>query len=175
MPHSLRLEVLAKHHMRKEFYCGNESLDQYLRAQAGQDMRRKANAVFVLVPEENTAHILGYFTLCACGLAPGEIPEDVRGYLPRYPQVSAILLGRLAIQKSMQGRGLGGILLAHALRRVWESVESIGSSMVVVDVLDEKAASFYRAHGFLQLHDSMRLILPMRTIGQLIRKPDQDD
>jgi ribosomal protein S18 acetylase RimI-like enzyme len=112
--------------------------------------------------------IAGYFTLCACGLAPGTIPEEARKHLPRYPQVSATLLGRLAVKAELQGRGLGSILLAEALRKAYENAAVVGSSMVVVDAIDERAAEFYRAHGFKRLPEAMRLVLPMRTIGGLL-------
>ena len=163
-----RIEPLGKQHDRDAFRCGVESLDNYLKTQASQDMRRKANAVFVLVPERAPATIAGYFTLCACGLAPGTIPEEASEHLPRYPQVSATLLGRLAVNAELQGRGLGSVLLAEALRKAYGNAAVVGSSMVVVDAIDERAAEFYRSHGFIRLPQSMRLILPMRTIGGLV-------
>jgi GNAT superfamily N-acetyltransferase len=163
-----RLETLGKQHDRDRFRCGVESLDAYLKTQASQDMRRKANAVFVLVPEDSPGRIAGYFTLCAYGLSPGAIPEAARKHIPRYPQVSATLLGRLAVSADLQGHGLGAILLAQALRKAYENAAVVGSSMVVVDAIDERAARFYRAHGFIPLPDSMRLVLPMRTIGALM-------
>lgn len=163
-----RLEPLGRQHAREEFCCGVESLDAYLKMQASQDMRRKANAVFVLTPAKIAAQICGYFTLCSYGLAPGSVPDEARRHIPRYPQVSATLLGRLAVHQEMQGCGLGAILLAEALRKAYENAYVVGSSMVVVDAIDEQAAKFYTAHGFLRLPESMRLVLPMRTIAELI-------
>jgi GNAT superfamily N-acetyltransferase len=164
-----RLEPLSRHHDRNGFHCGVESLDLYLKTQASQDMRRKANAVFVLAPKNSPCLIAGYFTLCAHGLAPGAIPEEARKHLPRYPMVSSTLIGRLAVATEFQSRGLGAILLAKALAKAYESADRVGSSMVVVDAIDERAARFYSAHGFIQLTDSMRLILPMRTVAALIQ------
>ena len=163
-----RVQPLAKQHHRDAFSCGVQSLDHYLKSQASQDIRRKANAVFVLVPVDSPATIAGYFTLCACGLAPGTIPEAARAHLPRYPQVSATLLGRLALDAAFQGQGLGAALLAQALRKAYENSTVVGSSMVVVDAIDEPAAGFYRAHGFIPMPESMRLVLPMRTIAGLL-------
>jgi predicted GNAT family N-acyltransferase len=160
-----RIEPLGRQHDRAGFCCGVESLDGYLKTQASQDMKRKANAVFVLVAEESAEKIAGYFTLCAYGLAPGEVPEEARKHIPRYPQVSATLLGRLAVSVELHGRGLGGILLAEALRKAYENSAVVGSSMVVVDAIDDRATRFYRAHGFIRLPESMRLVLPMRAIG----------
>jgi GNAT superfamily N-acetyltransferase len=143
------------------------SLDDYLRVQATQDVRRKANAVFVLAAAAEPRTILGYFTLCALGLAPGSIPEQARKHLARYPLVSATSIGRLAISQTHRGQGLGGVLLARALRLAYENADVVGSSMVVVDAIDENAASFYQAHGFIRLPDSQRLVLPMHTVARL--------
>ena len=162
------LEPLGSNHDRAAFHCGVERLDLYLKTQASQDMRRKANAVFVLLPEDTPSLIAGYFTLCAYGLAPGTIPEAARKHIPRYPMVSATLLGRLAVSREFQGQGLGSILLAKALAKAYENAVQVGSSMVVVDAIDERAAKFYAAHGFIQLPESMRLVLPMRTIAAMI-------
>jgi len=164
-----RVEPLGKHHDRDGFRCGVDSLDAYLMTQASQDVRRKANAVFVLIHEDSPIAIAGYFTLCAFGLSPGAIPEAARKHLPRYPVVSATLLGRLAIHQEHQGRGLGSMLLSVALRKAYENADVVGSSMIVVDAIDERAARFYGAHGFIQLPESMRLVLPMRTIAELMR------
>lgn len=160
-----RLELLGKQHDRSSFSCGIESLDQYLKTQASQDLRRKANAVFVLVPIADSWTILGYFTLCAYGISPGVIPEAARKHIPKYPMVSATLIGRLAIHRDFQGKGLGSRLLAAALRKAYENSAVVGSSMVVVDAIDERAVQFYREHGFIKLPESMRLILPMGTIA----------
>jgi GNAT superfamily N-acetyltransferase len=131
-------------------------------------MRRKANAVFILVPEDSPGTISGYFTLCAYRLSPGTVPEAAQKHLPRYPVVSATLMGRLAVGSTLQGRGLGSVLLAKALAKAYENAGVVGSSMVVVDAIDERAARFYRAHGFIQLPEAMRLVLPMRTIAGLM-------
>lgn len=162
------VEPLAERHDRVRFTCGVESLDRYLKTQASQDIRRKANAVLVMVAPREPSRILGYFTLCACGLSQGAVPEGTRRHLPRYPQVSATLLGRLAVDRDHQGRGIGGLLLARALRLAYLNTAAVGSCMVVVDALDDNAALFYARHGFIRLPDSMRLILPMATVGKLI-------
>jgi len=161
----LQIVLLDEKHDRGSFTCGVESLDRYLKTQAGQDVRRKANAVFVLGARDDPARILGYYTLCAMGISQGEVPEAARTHVPRYPLVSATLIGRLAVARDRQGQRLGAVLLADALQRAFESASTVGSSMVVVDALDEPAAGFYAAHGFVRLPDSLRLVLPMRLAG----------
>ncbi len=158
----LRIALLGEEHDRGDFTCGVESLDRYLKTQAGQDVRRKVNAVFILSEVSEPSHVLGYYTLCAMVISQGDVPEAARKHVPRYPLVSATLIGRLAVAKERQGQRLGAVLLADALGRAFDSAGTIGSSMVVVDALDEAAAGFYAAHGFVRLPDSLRLVLPMR-------------
>ncbi|MBI3275233.1 MAG: GNAT family N-acetyltransferase [Methylocystis sp.] len=165
----LEIALLDERHDRAGFNCGVESLDRYLKTQAGQDVRRKANGVFVLTERREPSRILGYYTLCAMALSQGDVPEAARKHVPRYPLVSATLIGRLAVSKGQQGRGLGAILLADALRRAIESASTVGSSMVMVDALDESAAQFYATHGFVHLTDSLRLVLPMRLAAGMAK------
>ena len=166
----LRVALLDKHHDRSGFSCGVESLDRYLQTQAGQDVRRKANAVFVLSDVADPACILGFYTLWAMAIRQGNVPEAARKHTPRYPLVSATLIGRLAVATERQGQRLGAVLLADALQRAFESAGTVGSSMVVVDALDETAASFYAAHGFVRLPDSLRLILPMSLASGMFER-----
>jgi GNAT superfamily N-acetyltransferase len=162
------LVPFGRGHDRDGFVCGVESLDRYFRTQASQDVRRRANSVFVLARPARPAEVVGYFTLCAIGLPPSDVPDAVRKHLPRYPQVSATLLGRLAIAQGEQGRGIGSGLLSWALTKAWRNAAVVGSCMVVVDALDESAVKFYEAHRFERLPGSMRLILPMRTLDGLV-------
>jgi predicted GNAT family N-acyltransferase len=161
-PQDLRVALLDERHDRADFTCGVESLDRYLKTQAGQDVRRKANAVFVLTERVEPTRVLGYYTLCATALSQGDIPETARKHIPRYPLVSATLLGRLAVANNRQGQRLGAILLADAVQRAFGNANTVGSSMIVVDALGEVATNFYAAHGFVRLPDSLRLVLPMR-------------
>lgn len=162
----LRIAVLNDAHDRIGFTCGVESLDRYLKIQAGQDVRRKANAVFVLSREAVPDRVLGYYTLCAMAVSQGEVPEAARKHVPRYPLVSCTLIGRLAVARDQQGQRLGSILLADALQRAFGSADTVGSSMMIVDALDEAAAGFYAAHGFVRLPDSLRLVMPIRQAGR---------
>jgi predicted GNAT family N-acyltransferase len=161
----LQITPLDDAHDRNGFTCGVAALDAYLKTQAGQDVRRKANAVFILSARTEPNLVLGYYSLSALSIAHGEVPETARKHVPRHPLVSATLIGRLAVAKARQGEKLGAVLLADALRRSFDSASTVGSSMVVVDAVNESAAGFYAAHGFVRLPDSPRLVLPMRLVG----------
>ena len=92
----LKIEPFGSHHNRAGFACGVESLDRYFKIQANQDVKRKINGVFVVFDPLEPAEVLGYYTLCASALTQGDVPVSVRKHIPRYPLVSATLLGRLA-------------------------------------------------------------------------------
>lgn len=113
----VRISLLDGQHDRMGFNCGVPSLDHYLKTQASQDLRRKANGVFVLTEAYRPARILGYYTLCALAVSQSDVPEAARKHVPRYPMVSATLIGRLAVAQDRQGQRLGAVLLADALRR----------------------------------------------------------
>jgi len=91
---------LGSSHDRAGFACGVDSLDRDLKAQAGQDIGRKANAVFVLSLETEPERVLGYYTLCAMAISLAEVPEAAWKHIPRYPLVSCTLIGRLAVAKA---------------------------------------------------------------------------
>jgi GNAT superfamily N-acetyltransferase len=164
----LRIEALASHHDREGLACGVDSLDRYLRTRASQDVRRRANGVFILVEPDKPGVVLGYYTLCATALAQGDVPAAARKHVPRYPLVSATLVGRLAVSEARQGERLDTMLLADAVQRAHASATTVGSSMLVVDAINERAAAFYEGSGFVRLPDSLRLALPMHTIRRLV-------
>ena len=165
-PQSLRVEVLGIQHDRTSFDSGVEPLDRYFEMQAGQDARKRMAAPFVLVLGEGT--VAGYYTLSSTAVSVAEWPTQIVRKLPRYPLVPATLLGRLAVDRRLQGRGYGRYLLADALFR---SVRSeIATFAVVVDAKDENARRFYLREGFLPFLDQpLRLFRPMADIVDLFK------
>jgi GNAT superfamily N-acetyltransferase len=161
-----RVEVLGPQHNRASFESGVESLDRYLRVQAGQDARKNMAAPFVLVLPGGA--IGGYYTLSATAVNLAELPAQTARKLPRYPLVPATLLGRLAVDRRHQGKGYGRFLLADALLR---SVRSeIASFAVIVDAKDENARRFYERESFLPFPDQpMKLFRPMADIVKLFK------
>ena len=162
-----RIEPLAKHHDRDGFSCGSAPLDRYLRQQARQDAAKRVAAPFVLVAPP-ALPILGYYTLSASVVAAHELPDDLARKLPRYPQLPVTLLGRLAVDQRLKGKGMGEFLLMDALRRSLEAAASIAAMAVLVEAKDAAAEAFYRHFSFLPLQQQpMRLYLPMKTVVEL--------
>jgi GNAT superfamily N-acetyltransferase len=184
------IEPLSAEHDRSRFVSGSEALDRYFREQASQDIKRRIATCFVAVGCETQARtgparpskpsgtqrdfaepssvvrvsslrdVAGYYTLTATSVAlSGFAPEIVKA-LPRYPVVPVGLLGRLAVARHYQGQGLGGILLADALKRT--SRAEFGVFAMVVDAKDGAARRFYEHYGFTLLPgEGRRLCLPI--------------
>jgi GNAT superfamily N-acetyltransferase len=166
-----RIESLSVKHDRAAFSCGVEALDRYLQKQAGQDVSRRVAAVFVIAPDGTT--IAGFYTLSAHLVNLADLPENVAKKLPRYPNVPAALLGRLAVSEIFRGQGIGELLLLDALQRSLGNTREVASAVVVVDAKDERAREFYLRHDFIppptQPH---RLFYPMKTIEKLFTAQD---
>lgn len=157
-------EALHPSHDRDGYTCGVPALDDYLRRQASQDQRRNVAAVFVMVREDQTRGILGYYTLASYAVETSGLPADIAKKLPRYPTTPATLIGRLA--RATDQPGLGGLLLADALGRILASTREVASALVVVDAKDDRAADFYQKYGFIPFAGTVRkLFLPMKTIA----------
>jgi len=152
-------------HDRAAFHSGVDALDRYLRQQARQDMRgRVATVYFQRTP--TTPTILGYYTISNLSIEARDLPAELVKRLPRYPVLPATLIGRLAVDQSQRGKGLGGLLLFDALRRSRDT--GIASLAVVVDAKDDNAHTFYTRYGFQQLGShGDRLFLASKDIDAL--------
>ncbi len=162
-----RVVPLGDTHDRSAFNSGSTPLDSYFRERVTQDIRRKVTACFVALSGDGC--IAGYYTLASASVFLGDLPAEVARRLPRYPSVPAVRMGRLAVDLAFRGQGLGAALLADALTRVVRS--EIAAYALVVDAKDEKAAAFYRRHGFLETAaDPPILFLPLSTAGKLLKR-----
>ena len=165
-----RVAPLDAAHERNEFRCGSAPLDRYLQEQVSQDIRRRVAACFVAVSAEQ--RIAGYYTLASASLLLADLPSSIAKKLPRYPTVPAVRMGRLAVDEAFAGQGLGGALLADALERASRS--EIAAYALMVDAKDDKAATFYRHHGFIPLTDTpLTLFLPLATVEAPQRRNDE--
>jgi GNAT superfamily N-acetyltransferase len=165
---NLRAEALDSHD-RVSFTCGVEPLDRYLKQQASQDVRSGVAAVFVLTPGDGS--IAGYYSLSTSTINLSDISPHAAKKLPRYPVVPTTLLGRLAVHKAMQGRGIGEALLFDAFKRAQLTTKDVGSWALIVDAKDESAKRFYERYEFLSLlNQPMRLYLPMSEIRLLLAR-----
>lgn len=158
----LRLERLAAHHDLSRFDSGNEELDGWLRRHGLAAQQMDSARTFVGARDED---VLGYFSLTMGSvLRQDALPKLVRG-LPAYP-IGMVLLARLAVERREQGKGLGAILLAEALRKAVVAGEAAAARLVVVDAVDEHAVSFYERYGFIRTpQHGLRLYRRMKDVS----------
>ncbi|HVL11330.1 MAG TPA: GNAT family N-acetyltransferase [Gemmata sp.] len=157
------IEPLADGHERGAFSCGKAPLDVFIRTQAGQYARKDVGQTFVAVrPDERT--VIGYYTLAASAIGFVQLPANLSKKLPKHP-VPTILLGRLAVDTTARGKGLGRDLLADALRRALRIADQVGVFGVHTHAIDDEAKAFYAKFSFVSLLDQERhMFLPMATI-----------
>lgn len=163
------VERFDKHkHDRTAFSCEHPALNVYIQRQASQDIKKHVAAVFVLTPDGKT--IAGYYTLSQYAVDSSDIPDATKQNLglPKYKELPATLLGRLARGLRFKGKGIGELLLMSALNHALDHSQRIASMAVVVDAKDDPARTFYKKYGFVDLPDHpSRLFLPMKTVEQM--------
>lgn len=137
---------LSKDLNRTSFNCGEPELDSWFRKRAGQDERRNVTRVIAALDENE--RIVGFYSLSAFSLALDEMPSDLAAKLPKYGRIPAALIGRLARDLSVRGRGLGELLVADALRRILSASRELAVFAIIVDAKNPAAANFYRSMGF---------------------------
>jgi GNAT superfamily N-acetyltransferase len=127
---------------------------------------RQGTRTYVLV-EDATGAVAGYFALAPHLLERDETPPGVRRGAPR--RIPAILLAKLALDRRLQGQGLGDELLIHALTTIIAAARAAGGRLVVVDAISETAASFYRARDFKPSPtDPRRLTMKLTTAAHAL-------
>ncbi len=146
-----QIEALSADHDRSAFFCGHESLDDFLKRFAGQNQKLGVSKTYVAIRSGNQA-VRGYYSISAGAVQFTDVPEKLRNRLPKYP-VPVAHLGRLAVDAGAQGHGLGELLLLDALARIVSAAESIGIHAVEVVAIDENAKRFYSRYGFTELLD----------------------
>ena len=151
----------SERHDRKALSCGVDVLDDYLWRFAIQQSKKGVTVVRVLVDTNSPESILGYYSLSAAQVDSSQLTEREQHKLPRYP-VPCFRMGRLAAHKSLQGQGIGRVLIACAIERCLEARKHVAAYALIVDAKGKKAASFYEHYGFTPCRDNpMTLYLPL--------------
>ena len=157
-------------HDRKRFDCGVPSLNDWLVNRVSQFEKKDLARTYVLI-EDGDVVVKGYYAISNHTVMHDALPEDQAKGLPRI-DVPVVLIGRLAVDLSFQGQGLGEFLLIDALRRAEYLANRIGVRAVEVDAVNEAAQKFYQKFGFLSLLDNPRhLFLPMHIVRKLNLPP----
>ncbi|MCE0827648.1 GNAT family N-acetyltransferase [Buttiauxella sp. A2-C2_NF] len=136
-------EPLRAEHVVSQFCCGVESMDSWLRQRAMKNQLTGASRTFVCCDE---ARVLAYYSLASSAVAPNSAPGRFRRNMP--DPIPVVILGRLAVDKSLHGKGIGRALVRDAGLRVIQTAETIGIRGMLVHALSEEARDFYLRVGF---------------------------
>ena len=164
----LVIEKLIQSHHLTDFDCGNSQLDLWLKRFAWTNQRAETAKTYVA---HRQGRAVGYHSLAAGSVLRHEAPERIAQGIANHP-VGLILLARLAVDRSEQGRGLGKALLRDALGRIAQAADVVGVRAVLVHAIDDAARRFYLHHGFQPSPvDPFQRMLLMKDLRASIAKP----
>lgn len=164
-----REEPIGRHHDRKGFDCGSPDLNEYLERYARQNHETGGAKTFVAVLPDEPTRILGFYSISPGAIEFVRVPSKLTKKLGRY-DVPVFRLGRLAIDLSRQGQGLGGELLIAAGERALAVAAEVGGIALVIDAKEDQAARWYERFGALSLlDDPLTLVLPLGAIAEAIK------
>jgi GNAT superfamily N-acetyltransferase len=165
-----REEAIGRHHDRSGFDCGVPALNEYLQRFARQNHESGGAKTFVAVSPAAPAVVLGYYTISPGAIAFAKAPTALTRKLGSY-EVPVFRLGRLAVSRPLQGRGLGGDLLLAAGERAIAVAREVGGVALAIDAKDDRAAGWYERFGALRLlDDPLKLVLPLDTIRLVLEQ-----
>lgn len=163
-------QPISRGHDRGGFDCGVAALNIYLSRYARQNHDGGGARTFLAVRPEEPSRVLGYYTISPSDIAFAKVPHEIVRHLGQY-EVPVYRLGRLAVNLSDQGRGLGADLLFAAGARAIAVAREVGGIALAIDAKDEAAARWYERFGALRLLDDPRkLVLPLDIIEASIRQ-----
>jgi len=144
-----------------DFACGVDSLDDWLKRRAHPNQVNGASRTYVVTDGEK---VVGYYCLASGALELNNTPALIRRNMP--DPVPVAILGRLAVDKSWQGRGLGVALLQDAVVRTAQAAGILGIRGLLVHALSVEAKAFYEHHGFVASSaQPMTLILSLKRMS----------
>jgi GNAT superfamily N-acetyltransferase len=156
-------EPIAKHHDRAAFDCGDDALNHFLHRHARQSHEKGGAKTYLAVSDSNQK-VLGYYSVSPASIAYERAPGVIKRGLARH-EVPVFRLGRLAVDVSAQGQGLGGQLLLAAGRRCLLVASQAGGVALIIDAKNEEVAMWYASFGAVPLLDTpLSLLLPFKTI-----------
>jgi len=164
-----RPEPLAEVHELKDFFSGVASLDDWLKRRARANQVSAASRTFVVA---DNYQVVGYYALASGAIAVDSSVGRFRRNMP--DPIPVAVLGRLAVDRSQQGRGLGRALFRDCVLRVAHAADAIGIRGIVVHAISEQAKAFYLALGFdASPSEPMTLMVTLGDIRHLSIPPPE--
>jgi GNAT superfamily N-acetyltransferase len=167
MPAEWQIQPLDRAHDREHFDCGEPFLNDWLHRFARQSQESGLARTFVAVRDEAPNRVLGFYSLAAGAIDKANLPPSAAKRFPNFP-IPVVRLARLAVDRSVQRKGLGEDLMMDALHRSWRASQDLGIAAVLVDAKHDQAMRFYTRYEFEALPDkTLTLWLPIRALARL--------
>lgn len=142
-------------------------LDDYFSSKIIEDVSKGFTAAYVLI-QKSTQDLIGYYTLSNFAIVRSELSSSLERKM-KYVPVPATLIGRLAIQRTLQHKGVGKFLLIRAEIRAYELSLRCASRIIVVDTIDEEARDFYKRNQFQKLqNENEQYFLDMGRVAAMV-------
>ncbi len=165
-----KFRLLDKTADRKGFDCGDDKLNRYLREIVSQDEKRGLAKCYICCKENEPYRIVGFFTLSSSCVYREMLPDEINKIKKKhiaYDSVPVILIGRLAVDTEYQGKGIGILILIHALKIASEISRKVGVLAVMVDAKSNEVVEFYKRFGFESLPENpKRLVVSIKYINE---------
>lgn len=160
----MMIELLANHHDKKSFDCGNVDLNRYLQQYANQHAKKGLSKTHVLTATNNPNQILGFYSLTVQSFQNEKYGLPVTGY-PCQLEIPCVLIGRLGVDNTAKGKGISTQLIRHALLSVKTIAQLAGVAFVVVEPKTHDLIEFYKRLGFVSsLYDPLFMVLPVKKL-----------
>ena len=159
-------ERLNREHDLAQFACGEPELDDWLKQRALPNEEGGASRTYVVCAGRQ---VVGYYALAAGAAAHRDAPGRVRRNMPN--PIPVMVIGRLAIDLKLQGRGIGSALLRYAVLRTVQAAEIAGIRAILVHAINENAKRFYERLGFAASPTNpMTLIVTVQAAAHTLRQ-----
>ena len=174
---AVRIELLdPARHDRGDFDCGVVRLNNYLKLSARKQQKNDMSRVYVVV-EEGSARIIGYHAINLGSINVDQLERRPRGS-PKHGEIPALFLGQVAVAKSAQGGGLGGILMHHVFEKAANIADLAGCHAIILDVISDdgeeafdRRREWYKSFGFTPFaSDPARMFLSIRQVRAVVRE-----
>ncbi|MFO1511292.1 MAG: GNAT family N-acetyltransferase [Steroidobacteraceae bacterium] len=156
---------LTAEHDTAPFECGVAALDEWLREQALRAERAGISATTVWT-RPGESRVLAFYAIAPTIVSREQLPA--KGMAAGFSTIPGYLLGRLALDRALRGKGLGSQLLLDALDAIVEAADRGGGRVIVVDAIDDAAVAFYEHHDFVRVGDTRRLAMKITTARNAI-------
>jgi GNAT superfamily N-acetyltransferase len=160
----LSIEKLERRHAVEQFDCGEESLNRFLSQFAFPSQQANASKTYVGLADND---IIGFYTLVVGEVSYDDAPERLKKGLARHP-VPLMLLARLAVSRTWQGKGVGAGLLKDAIQRTLQAADIVGIRTIATHAKNDTVRAFYEHFGFLQSPtDPLHLFVLTKDLRQM--------